>query len=69
MKDNTFDIKVEINVRVMPRACPYDMGEKIIWNGIENRVNWNAKKLGISLEKYFENLVEEEVNLYPKFNL
>ncbi len=62
MKNLDFDVRVRIEVRVLPRSCPYDMSEKIQWNGIENRINWEARLIASAFEKYFEDKVREELN-------
>lgn len=53
-KTRDFDVRVEMTVRVMPREYVSGVGEKIMWDGIENDLNFEAKLLGKSLEKYFD---------------
>ena len=53
-KKREFDVRVEMTVKVMPREYISGVGEKIMWDGIENDLNFEAKLLGKSLEKYFD---------------
>lgn len=66
MNDTNFDLDIRIDVRVLPRQCPYDTLEKIQWNGIENRMNWDARILADALKKYFEAKVMDEIKYLPK---
>ena len=45
MKDNTFDIKVNIDVKVYKRVYYEDTSEKIEWESIENRMDYYARQL------------------------
>lgn len=62
-----FDIKVEMTVKVMPRECPSGVAEKIMWDGVENELDCEAKILGKSLEEYFETKAQLIINYKTKY--
>lgn len=63
MKHNRdFDIKVTMEVKVMPREVPDTVG-KFVWDAIESKVDWEARLLANSLEGYFERMAYEEVSI------
>lgn len=66
MKDTKFDVQIKIDVRVLPRSYPDNSLEKIQWNGIENKMAWEARLLAKAFEEYFEGKVMEELHFLPK---
>lgn len=59
-----FDIKIESNVRLLPREVPSGMGEEIEWRRLESFANQTFREYAKSMEKYIEGQVEKMEFLY-----